>query len=100
MGIVESASSSSKKRQRDNLNVEMKDSDMNFYGTRCQSTCNIIVTAIADFLPPPEGATITPENLANAPMSHPEKDFETFVFKTNANYIKQSQNKEVPYESN
>lgn len=99
-GVAETVLTSSKKRQPNKLNVEMKDSDMNFYGTRCQSTCNIIVTAIADFLPPPEGSTITQENLDNVPISYPEKDFETFVFKTNANYITQSQNKEVPYESN
>ncbi|TMW44029.1 hypothetical protein DOY81_010891, partial [Sarcophaga bullata] len=56
-------------------------------------------TAIADFLPPPEGSTITQENVDNVPVSYSEKDFETFVLKTNANYITQSQNKEAPHAS-
>lgn len=88
------------RRQRDNVNKEIKDSNVNFYGTRCQSTCNIIVTAIADFLPPTECSKMTQKDLDNVTMPCHEKDIETFVFKTNANYITQSPNREVSYKPN
>uniref|UniRef100_A0A1I8NQN1 Uncharacterized protein n=1 Tax=Stomoxys calcitrans TaxID=35570 RepID=A0A1I8NQN1_STOCA len=61
-----------------------------FYGTRCRSTCNIIVSAVADFLPPP-GLNIdeVDDNEVARHMSRSlirEEEPDPFVFNTTACY--------------
>ncbi|XP_046809623.1 uncharacterized protein LOC111675925 [Lucilia cuprina] len=79
-----SGSNTSNKPQNDSLTTEVKDSLTNFYGTRCRSTCNIIVTAVADFLSPTDMQTID-----NMSVENTEMDMKPFVFNTTASYTVQ-----------
>lgn len=63
------------------------------YGTRCRSTCNIVVSAVADFLPADSaGAAATPENLMTTTRTTtatdfiPEEEPDPFVYNTTASY--------------
>ncbi|XP_061392343.1 uncharacterized protein LOC133327822 [Musca vetustissima] len=75
------------------------DSGKPYYGTRCRSTCNIIVSAVADFLPPPgsngEAGGVAAEDDAGMDVgdqSHVRRQFvreeepDPFVFNTTACY--------------
>ncbi|XP_073847013.1 uncharacterized protein isoform X2 [Musca autumnalis] len=78
------------------------DSMKPYYGTRCRSTCNIIVSAVADFLPPPgtpgsndDGAAAGDEGLDEADQQQQqhirrqfvrEEEPDPFVFNTTACY--------------
>lgn len=73
-------SNSSNRKQQNTSSAEVKKIDTNFYGTRCKSTCNIIVTAVADFLSPSDIQTFNSGTVQND-----AKDSETFVFNTSAN---------------
>lgn len=78
-----SGSNTSHKLQPDSsLTMEVKDSVANFYGTRCRSTCNIIVTAVADFLSPSDIHQI----VDSESIENPDKPF---VFNTTASYTVQ-----------
>ncbi|XP_065369949.1 uncharacterized protein LOC135962125 isoform X2 [Calliphora vicina] len=78
------SNNSNKPQNDDTLTSEAKDSVSNFYGTRCRSTCNIIVTAVADFLSPTDLQAID-----NVSIENPEMDSKPFVFNTTASYTVQ-----------
>lgn len=67
---------------------EKTSSGPDFYGTRCRSTCNITVSAVADFLPPPEGSMKQGENpnVTSSCSFIPEEEPDPFVFNTTASY--------------
>lgn len=63
-----------------------------FYGTRCRSTCNIIVSAVADFLPQQgednsetSDLVISEDQFSEKCKSHVSEE-EPFVFNTAASY--------------
>ncbi|KAM7342223.1 uncharacterized protein ACRADG_009705 isoform 1-T5 [Cochliomyia hominivorax] len=73
---------SNKHQPESSLTIDTEDSVANFYGTRCQSTCNIIVTAVADFLSPSEMQKIAADKTI-------ENSDKPFVFNTTASYTVQ-----------
>ncbi|XP_019893736.1 uncharacterized protein LOC105262075 isoform X2 [Musca domestica] len=72
------------------------ESNKPYYGTRCRSTCNIIVSAVADFLPPPgsngDGADVDGGAGGEEGQHHMRRQFvreeepDPFVFNTTACY--------------
>jgi len=93
-----SSTTATKTKEKDNVNPkaagcgEMKST---FYGTRCRSTCNIIVSAVADFLPAEailskqeiddDNSMITQQTLTTT-SSYPQNEPDPFIFNTTASY--------------
>ncbi|XP_055836724.1 rho GTPase-activating protein gacU [Episyrphus balteatus] len=66
--------SNTPRNQNQQQQQQQKQQQQQLYGTRCRSTCNIIVSAVADFLPNAAGNDI------------PEEEPDPFVFNTTASY--------------
>ncbi|KAL9918230.1 uncharacterized protein ACN427_000657 isoform 1-T4 [Glossina fuscipes fuscipes] len=72
---------------------DKKNKSPNYYGTRCRSTCNIVVSAVADFLPCPVSTKTTSEmsvddnsNFTTTYQFIPQEETDPFVFNTTASY--------------
>ncbi|XP_075168116.1 uncharacterized protein LOC142240294 [Haematobia irritans] len=104
-----SGSNTSNRKRKSDPNKTQEDGEDDtatstpYYGTRCRSTCNIIVSAVADFLPPP-GHNIdeVDDNEVARHMSRSlirEEEPDPFVFNTTACYtvVPEKSFEEDPY---
>lgn len=81
-----SGSNNSNKRQQTSSSTTKVKNSPDFYGTRCRSTCNIVVSAVADFLPTSE---VDNGTFTSACNFIPEEEPDPFVFNTTASYTVQ-----------